>query len=188
MDTEVIEVDRTEAHRMWQKYQTHKHHQTPIDAEIEHIYRTIAKGKLVIRALASIITAGVDTKGMPKLALARADATVCHCWVNNDGSARMSDSAWINGRTAKSRFFNFQAGSFNGRGHRSGKAIVPHVPPDIRPARGIQNYHILFEAVWEPIPPVDPLLLRRIGKGDTWLVVGVWELTDVERAAMAARL
>lgn len=36
--------------------------------------------------------------------------------------------------------------------------------------------------------PKDPYLLRRIGKGDMWLVVAAWDLTEVERAALATRL
>jgi hypothetical protein len=32
------------------------------------------------------------------------------------------------------------------------------------------------------------MLLRRIGKGDLWLVVASWNLTAVEKAALATRL
>jgi hypothetical protein len=71
---------------------------------------------------------------------------------------------------------------------RPAKAIVPLVPIHLRPKRGLANYHILFEAVWEPLPPSDPMLLRRIGKGDLWLVVAAWDLTEIERAALAARI
>jgi len=35
--------------------------------------------------------------------------------------------------------------------------------------------------------PRDPMLLRRLG-GDLWLVVAHWDLTEVERAAMATRV
>jgi hypothetical protein len=52
----------------------------------------------------------------------------------------------------------------------------------------MQNYHVLFEAVWSKAPPSDPFLLRRLGKGDLWLVLAMWDLTEVERAALAARL
>jgi hypothetical protein len=188
MQTQAIEVDRSEASLMWRKYQTHRHYQTPMDAEIERVYRTIAKGKTVIKALESITTVGLDGRGMPKLAIVRADATHCWCTMRSDGSARMSTDPWIDGRSARSRFFDFPAAAFAGSRHQAGKAMAPHIPPDIRPHRGLQNYHILFEAEWSPVPPIDPLLLRRIGIGDMWLVVGAWELTSVERAAMSSRL
>lgn len=190
MQTSNIEVDRDEARRMWQKYLTHKHTRSDMDAEIERIYKVIAGGKLVIRALESITAAGVDVFGLPKLAIIRADAQQCFCTLYSDGSGFMADQQWTDRRMAQSRYVKFDKGAFVRQPqHRtSGVAVVPHIPPDIRPRRGLQNYHILFEAVWTKVPPVDPLLLRRIGKGDTWMVVGAWDLTDVERAAMAARL
>jgi hypothetical protein len=58
----------------------------------------------------------------------------------------------------------------------------------VRPRRGLENYNVLWEAVWQPAPPVDPMLLRRIGEADLWVVVAAWELTEVERAALAARI
>ena len=192
MHTEPVVIGRAEAHKLWQKYQTHKHYQNPMDAEIERIYKEISKGKLVIRALASVVSAGVDAEGMPALAIARADSAKCFLNLWSDGSARMATTEWVNGRTAATNTFGFPAGSFpdnrkiNGRRHAV--ALTPHIPPDIRPRRGLANYHILWEAEWHMRPPVDPMLLRRIGKGDLWLVVGAWDLTPVERAAMAARL
>jgi len=65
---------------------------------------------------------------------------------------------------------------------------VPIIPGYLRPKRGLQNYHILWEAEWSRGVPVDPYLLRRIGQGDLWLVVAAWELTEVERAAMSTRV
>lgn len=50
------------------------------------------------------------------------------------------------------------------------------------------KYHILWEAEWAPIPPRDPMLLRRIGEADLWVVVAHWDLTEVERAALATRI
>jgi hypothetical protein len=65
--------------------------------------------------------------------------------------------------------------------------VVPLVPIHLRPRRALGAYHILWEAEWKRVPPVDPMLLRRIG-GDIWLVVAAWDLTEVERAAMQTRL
>ena len=105
----------------------------------------------------------------------------------------MSGDQWPNGKTAFSRKFAFDAGTFPAAGKRLSnrwryEAIVPHIPPDIRPRRGLQNYSILFEAEWSRAIPIDPMLLRRIGRGDFWLVVGAWELTAVERAVLAGHL
>jgi hypothetical protein len=188
METQTLTIDREEAIKMWRKYQSHRHHQTPVDADIERIYAAIAKGKLVIRALESIRVAGLGADNLPKLAIVRADAKECHLEMKGEGAAQMSDDQWVMARTARSRYVEFPVGSFTPTsiiGKRYHVAIVPHIPPDIRPKRGLENYHILFEAIWRPEPPRDPLLLRRMGKGDVWLVCGAWDLTEVERGVMA---
>lgn len=75
------------------------------------------------------------------------------------------------------------------RNHRTMLArFVPLIPLKFRPKTGIANYHILFEAEWERVVPKDPLLLRRLGAADLWLVVAAWDLTEVEQAALAARV
>lgn len=187
MQTQTLTMERAEALRMWRKYREHRAYQKPIDQEIERVYHAISRGKVVIKALASIVDAGLQTNGMPALAITRADARDCYCMIDRDGSARMADERWVNGRTAKNRYFTFPEGTFpKDSRRRDGKAIVPLIPVDIRPQRGLQNYHILFEPIWAEIPPIDPMLLRRIGKGDCWLVCGAWELTEIERSAMAA--
>jgi hypothetical protein len=68
------------------------------------------------------------------------------------------------------------------------EAMVPMIPAHLKPRRGLANYHILWEAEWERVPPRDPYLLRRIGKADLWLVVAHWDLTEVERAALSTRV
>lgn len=194
MQVTTLEVDRVEARTLWQKYQTHRHYQkpNPVDAEIERIYKMIAKGGVVIRALESIVKAGVGEDGLPKLAIARADAAKTYLSVYGNGSASMTDLEFARGNASRNRRFLFPEGSFvfgkGAVGRWRLSAIVPHIPPDIRPARGLANYHILWEAIWTKEVPVDPMLLRRIGKGDTWLVVGAWDLTPVERAVLTDRL
>ena len=74
----------------------------------------------------------------------------------------------------------------NGQSHHV--AQVPIIPLHLRPKRGIENYHVLWEAEWRPIPARDPYLLRRIGKADLWLVVAQWDLTEVEKAALSTRV
>ena len=64
--------------------------------------------------------------------------------------------------------------------------MVPIVPPQLRPHWGLHNYHILWEADWQKVPPRDPALLERIG-GDLYAVLAVWDLTELERAVLAMR-
>ena len=85
--------------------------------------------------------------------------------------------------------FTFPAGSFvNAKETWRAEALVPVPPLHLRPQRGLANYHILWEAEWTKIVPRDPYLLRRIGQADLWLVVAMWNLTEVERAALSTRI
>lgn len=196
----LTQIDREQARELWKKYQTHRNHQSPHDAEIAAIYKRIAQGKTVIRALESIKAAGLNEHGLPKLAIARADITLCHfvmrgsrfgeCQFNND-------RYWNHGRGNKPPSLHSKTVQLDWpelpdlrRGFKEQwqyQATVPLIPVHLRPKRGLQNYHILWEAEWTKRYPVDPYLLRRFG-GDAWLVVAAWDLTDVERAVMSSRL
>lgn len=192
MHTTVLKVDPAQAALIVRKYKEHRAWATPVDVEIVRLASMIAKGKVIIRALESIRTGGLDEMGRPKLAIARADAKRCFLDIRSDGSGIMhienNRGGWLPARMAASRRFDFDAGTFGPgkRGQRC-EAIVPHIPPDIRPKRGLQNYHVLFEAEWTRTYPIDPMLLRRVGNsGDTWIVVEAWALTDIERAVLSA--
>jgi hypothetical protein len=197
MNVETIAVDRGEALRMWQKYQTHKHNENRIDAEIERTYKLIAEGKILIDALAAIVNAGVNEAGQPKLAIGRADQKWTFCHLRYDGGAvmfagdvdRHGQHPYPRPNMASTLRYEFKADTFP-RLERSRElqALVPHIPPEIRPRRGLANYHVLFEAEWRKAVPVDPMLLRRVGKSDLWIVLGAWELTAVERAVLAGQL
>jgi hypothetical protein len=191
MQTQQIILDRTKARALWRDYKKHQHWSAPIDREVMHAYQAIAQGKVVIKALESITAAGLNEAGLPKLAIARANAP--HCWLAayRDGSAHFAWTQRGLWSRAKSQCVAFPAGSFPGiRMDNVGlrpRAVVPQVPLPLRPKRGLANYHILWEADWEHVP-VDPMLLRRVGAGDLWVVCAAWDLTDIERAALAARV
>lgn len=185
MDVQPLMVDRDTALKELRRYQKDRNNLGPMDLEISRIYKAISEGKLVVDALAAIRRAGLGEDRRPKLAIVRADAKRCYLIGRSDGSAVfLSDIRWPTGRTARDKKFEFPAESFVGQRHGDASAIAPHIPPDIRPKRALQSYHILFEAVWSDEPPVDPLLLRRMAD-DIWLVIAAWELTPVERAVMA---
>jgi hypothetical protein len=183
------QIDRDQARELWQKYQSHRVHQTPADAEIAAIYKRIAQGKTVIRAMESIRAAGLGADGLPKLAIARADQSI-GCVVSNDNHAVFSPDRTYYTRRNESRSKIIRVpweGFSTPKGRWFFEAQVPIIPVHLRPKRGLANYHILWEAEWSKRYPVDPYLLRRFG-GDAWLVVAAWDLTDVERAVMSSRL
>jgi hypothetical protein len=195
MDVQPLMQNREQALALWKKYQAHRHPDfSAVDAEIMRISKMVSEGKIMIAALDAIVKAGVNERGQPKLAIMRADQKLCYLDMMSDGRAFMHarKAGWNLHRAAASLKFEFPAGTFptnpSGRTRRL-ESVVPHIPPDIRPKRGLQNYHVLYEAVWRREIPVDPMLLRRVGRdGDLWIVVGAWELTDIERAVLAGHM
>lgn len=200
MHTELVTFPKAEAALLYRKYKEHKAYSEPIDWEVQRTYQLLANGKTIIRAIESIKQAGLNREFLPKLAIGPATAKACHLRRLRDGSMTMCpDGRFWRENNRQTRFgqetFIFPAESFpmgwdnKSRSDRSEhKAITPPVPAYLRPKRGLENYHILWEAEWKKIPPRDPYLLRRIGKADLWLVVAAWELTEVERAALATRI
>ncbi|TMK82957.1 MAG: hypothetical protein E6G57_16585 [Actinobacteria bacterium] len=190
----LTQIDRTQARELWRKYQEHRAYQSPADAEIAAIYKRIANGHTVIRALEAIRLAGFNGEGLPRLAVARADTQVCYWHHRENGQCQFTDSRWMNRRShisLKSRTITLDwpgaMAPVQQKGHWNYEATVPLVPVHIRPKRGLANYHILWEAEWTRRYPSDPYLLRRFG-GDAWLVVAAWDLTDVERAVMSSQM
>jgi hypothetical protein len=193
MDTVPVKIDREKARELYHAYLTHQHYEQPVDEEIRRTYRLIAAGRMVIQALESVRLAGQGDGGFPKLALSRADQKVQRAVVRYDGSAVMSPSLWGRRRQAAARAtaFDWPARTFpmlTAKTGWQGEALVPLVPLPLRPKRGLANYHVLWEAEWSRAIPHDPLLLRRLGAGDLWLVLAQWDLTEVERAALATRV
>lgn len=66
METQQITLERDAARALWRKYREHQHYAKPIDWEIQRTYQLIAQGRLVIKALESIRTAGVGEDGLPQ--------------------------------------------------------------------------------------------------------------------------
>lgn len=178
----LTQVDPSQARELWQKYRSHVHRMTDADIEIAAIYKRIAQGKTVIRALESIRAAGIGPDGCPKLAIARADMAICY-WTPTRGKCTFGEQ-YPRSRSRKDVTMDWPG--LDSHKWRA-EATVPIIPVHLRPARGLQNYHILWEAEWTKRYPVDPYLLRRFG-GDAWLVVAAWDLTDVERAVMSQRV
>lgn len=192
MQTQTIELDRAHARELWRTYRKHQHYEKPIDAEIRRAYQLLAQGRLVIKALESIKVAGVNEAGFPKLAIARADAKHVFCTYHQDGRLAFEEERWSCPKGRRVAFGEGAFPTFQGRSNRyetrNGQAIAPIIPLELRPKRGLANYHVLWEAEWTKLPPFDPYLLRRIGKADLWLVVAAWDLTEVERAALSTRI
>lgn len=161
------------------------------DELVMSTYRLLAQGKRIINIRDTIEQGGIDDQGRPKLAVTRADQrTVTLNWRNSgrwaicgDDSPRKSWDHWFHSRTDC-----FDGGPIpQGVPRNTYRAVVPLIPAPLRPAADLSNYHILWEAEWRRVAPKDPALLKHIG-GDLFIVVAVWDLTEVERMALGIRL
>lgn len=194
MQTVPITIDRSKARELYRAYKKHRHYSEPMDDEIRRAYQLLAQGRLIIRALESVRAAGLGPDGLPKLAICRADKKVCRFDFGDGGRATMYAEGYNvpwreNNKVPNNVCFYFERGSFTRTSsHYGGRSILPPIPLHVRPQRGLANYHVLWEAEWTRVPPKDPYLLRRLGKSDMWLVVAMWDLTEVERAALATRM
>jgi hypothetical protein len=66
------------------------------------------------------------------------------------------------------------------------RALVPKIPPLLKPAGDLSDFFILWEAKWEAVAPVDPILLRRVSES-VFVVLAQWDLTPLERSVLETR-
>jgi hypothetical protein len=134
---------------------------------------------------------------LPRVAVARADTSwIWSRGIAADGSFELRSQRNPHHRNQRDRMI-FQPDTFPTAEARhvdwdSGwrpRAMVPTIPPPLRPEHHLSGYHILFEAEWHvdtTSPPVDPALLKHLG-GDLYAVIAAWDLTPVEQAVLAGR-
>lgn len=196
MNVTTIRMERAQAREKLKAFRREAHKRADAEYEAARIgYEALADGIPLIRLTQAFAEAGWDEAGNPRLAIARSDRRRVRYRVE-----------WQNAR----RVLSFDASS--GWGARGGPtlqrsvplsvmpprpanapnspnlgAIVPMIPADVRPGGRAKNWFTLFEAMWEPVPPVDPILLQHLG-GDLYAVLAEWDLTELERAIIAGRL
>jgi hypothetical protein len=156
-------------------------------------YRELSRGKCVIDLPETLRLGGLDIHQRPRLAVSRAHAKWCHFFYRDpwNHAPQAIFSPWRKYDTGSRRIgLRFRPTLFGlDRAARQKfpecKAIVPSIPPSLKPAANrLAEYFILFEAVWEPMPPVDPMLLKPISK-NLYVVVAQWDLTPFERSVLA---
>lgn len=195
IDTITIDIDEAKAHLVeYQEAVKTAIHEERVaeDRMMVAAFRAASRGARLIRLAESVRTAGVGADGMPRLAVCRAHAEWVYLAMTRRGAVEMSEWPWPRIRTRVSvrrfpdgtvktdRFVDWYEGW---------RAMVPTVPPHLRPRHGLHNYHILWEAEWVKTTvraPVDPVLLKHVG-GDLYAVLAEWDLTEIERAVLEGR-
>lgn len=186
MNVQVISLNREQARERFLEYRAAlRRDHTKADEALMRGFRALAKGKAVLDLLGVMKTAGLDTRGRPRLAIVRADAEQVYCNVFASGAACFSMDRWPRDnhtrRNVSFRDGTFDVGHIKIVGSVSARAVAPPIPPRFRPMV-LANYHVLWEAEWETVPR-DPILLRRL-HSMLFAVLAQWDLTDLERAVL----
>lgn len=189
IESAVLNTDIDTARQKWREYAAIEN---PTEAEdlARRSFRQMAFGRQVIDLNLAIEAGGFSSAGLPAFAIARAHWPFVHAW-------------WSDGRI----FFTRVGQNWSTRGNAlqrkrspsarittaparqtSGRAQVPSIPPSLRPDTKsgqptLSAYFILFEAKWEPEPPVDPVLVSHLG-GPFYVVRAHWELTPLEQGLL----
>lgn len=190
MNLTTIEVSEEEAAARLKEYEgALRQERSAEDEAIAAAYRAAARGLPIIRLTEAIQTGGWFDNGLPRLAIIRADAKQCFVNVRSDHLIYADTQRWDN-RGALVGSHTVLVPIVPTVHHWArGQTVVPLVPPRHRPKRSrLRNFHILWEVeAWTPVPARDPALLRYI-RGDLWAVMATWDLTELERAVLSARV
>lgn len=192
MNLSTIEISPEEAESKLAEYEKLvRDERTAQDEAIAQAYRAAKRGLSVIRLSEAVLRGGwFDPSGLPRIAIAGADWPEVYCrWDGDD--VVYADQHWSRNRGAlvgsgSVRVRMRDVGTPSVKNYRTGKAVVPMVPPPHRPKpRRLRHCHVLWEVeAWNMQPPRDPALIRHI-RGDLWSVLAVWDLTELERAILA---
>jgi hypothetical protein len=199
MDLATIDISPEEATERLHEYEVLKTEQRSTEDEaLMAAYRAAKRGLPIINLPQVIAAGGCFANGLPRLAIVRADAHQCwaslNWWTSDNTTMQVTYSRqrWVQDRLAVGAnrvVVNVPRPAKILKGQRWASTVVPSIPPRHRPRRArLCNFHILWEVEkWDPTPPHDPALLRHI-RGDLWAVMAVWDLTELERAVLSARI
>lgn len=180
-------LDKEASYSISVKQREHLERQREADEAIMAGYRQLSMGRQVINVHETIRSGGLDAMGRPKIVVSRADLERVRVAVYRDGSVKLDDPEVFDRQRSRARivFPERTFGQDQARPWLEGKrgtAIVPSIPPHLRPTIALDKFQILFEAEYLK-PPIDPALLRPIGQGLA-VVVATWDLTPLERAVL----
>ena len=182
MNIQMLEEDRQVAQEKYREYRAAlKVERNKQIAYLATIYWQLARGRKVIDAVSAISAAGVNAEGHPKLAIAEAH--------EKEVEQRQGHEVTYFHEREQYPVLKFtRPAGWPERWSRI-KAPLPIIPPShVPPDAKLEGLHLLWEVEkWEPVPAVDPILLRRLS-GPFFVVLSSWNLSPVEQAVMAAGL
>lgn len=192
MELATITMDRDEAQARYEDYRRSAHKDLSKEfARIMRGFKALAKGTRLLDLDKSVQQGGTVTRQrrgetfwLPAIAVGRADKPYSHVRIGDNTVTYDADErGW--GRSDKNRVV-VQRGELSLSKLDAWTAFrspTPIVPPEHTPPYALSNYHVLWEADWQPYQPVDPALLRHIG-GPIYAVIAEWDLTPLEAAIL----
>jgi len=190
MNVSTLTISAEEASRKLDQYRaTIGKRRLKEDDELESLYRTVKNGGRVLNLVSAFKQTGLNEKGEPRLAIARADwPDVWFHPCKSQGRGTFTPSA-IERQRATAINIRLPRMTFEPKylieSYTRLNSPVPHIPPECRPKFKLSNYHILFEVKEWKSYPRDPFLLRRIG-GFLFIVEAEWDLTELEAELLAS--
>ena len=191
-----ISMPKDQAKEEWKKYnlllktRKEKYLKTMKDA----MYH-MKKGKELIDVYLITKKFGLNKKGLPRIAISRADIPKLFFRKRDTGSGRFEmEEGWDRkGWKSDIELPQETYGVHWPRAENSQwqilnemiKTKVPRVPIEMMPDGDLKNYYILWEVKeWENIPDAkDPLLLKRISQ-NLFVILGTWDVTPLEQSIM----
>lgn len=195
MELDTLTVDPAEAEAKVAEYEAMiAADRTAEDRAILQAYRAARRGLPIIRLSRSVAAGGFFDSGLPKIAVINADAAQCYVhWDQQDLIYTTRNDPFANrgamvGRSSVRVHVDDPPSRLFGSRWNRHATMVPIVPPKVRPRpRRLAHCHLLWEVEsWAMVPPKDPALLKHI-RGDLWLVLATWDLTDLERYVLGER-
>lgn len=185
---------RYKATEKWKEYtKAAKAYKDPVYKDLQKVYNQVKNGQKVIDISKVIAKGGIHKDIKPKLAIAMVGLKKIICTYYEDGSVTYSEkNDWsrrskINDVILTHCLPVWKSGQ-QWVNKQTLEAPVPPVPPRFLPKKLTNDYFILWEVdEWKMVPPTDPYLLRRITK-TMFVVLAGWDLTDIEKSAMAGRM
>jgi hypothetical protein len=189
-----ILVPKEQAKKDWKKYceLLKKRKDKHLKIMKESMYYA-KQGKALINIFEVMKEAGLSSKKEPRMAIARADFREVQFEKEDTGAGMfcMGDR-WDRSnislpqnvfKIAWERLPNTDGTPSWQIKDKELKTKVPIIPAELMPEGDLKNYYILWEVKnWEVLPEAkDPFLLKRISE-NMFVILGAWEITELERA------
>jgi len=166
------------------------------DEELTKAYRALSQGQRLINLQKVMQEVGSNNRHLPILAICKADAEFCYFRADRfDAKVNFSSEQWRS-RTRQNTIWvprsAFKAEVWNTEWRKANnydiypvEAVVPAIPPHLRPDE-LSKFYIMWEAEWSRAAPADPILLSRVNE-TMFAVVAQWDLTPIEQQILEGR-